>query len=181
MVQIFLADGFEEVEALTVIDVLRRGDVDIKSVSITEDPVVTGAHGIKVVADYIASEIEGRETPEAVVLPGGMPGAENLKNSPKVNTIIKQTAEEGKPVAAICAAPMVLASAGLLKNRKSTIYPGMEGELMGAEYTGASVTEDGNLITGEGPAKAWAFALALLEKLKGKEIRDEVAAGLLFE
>ena len=179
MVYVFLADGFEEVEALTTVDVLRRGGVDVKTVSIQEGPVVQGSHGINVSADLMFNRCNFNEA-DMLVLPGGLPGSTNLLNHQELKKQLLLFAHEGKNIAAICAAPMVLGAHGILKDRKATIYPGIEDKLIGAIPTGESVTVDENIITGMGPAKAMEFALALLLKLQGKQTHDSVAEELLF-
>ena len=180
MVFIHLAEGFEEVEALTAVDVLRRAGVDAKTVSVTGNKMVTGTHGIPVEADLLFEEADYVSC-EMIVLPGGLPGATNLGSHAGLTDQIKAFAAAGKKVAAICAAPMVLSQCGILEGKEATIYPGMEEELAGAKATGANVTVCGNIITGKGPALAMEFALALTEALKGKEVREEVAGGLLFD
>ena len=183
MVYVHLATGFEEVEALTIVDVLRRGDVDAKMVSVTGEKMVTGTHEIPVLADLLFEEAD-YDACEMIVLPGGMPGAANLGAHTGLTDQIKAFAKAGdvgKKVAAICAAPMVLADCGILKGLDATIYPGMEGQLLDANPTGANVTISGNIITGKGPALAMEFALTLVDVLTGEKIRKEVAEGLLFE
>lgn len=179
MVFIHLATGFEEVEALTPVDVLRRGGVDAKIVSVMGDKTVTGSHGISVQADLLFEEAD-YDACEMIVLPGGMPGATNLNAHKGLTDQIKAFAEGGKYVAAICAAPMVLGDCGVLKGLDATIYPGMEEHLIGANPTGANVTVCGNIITGKGPALAMEFALTLLGILKGEDVRNQVADGLLI-
>ena len=179
MVYVFLADGFEEVEALTAVDVLRRAGVDVKTVSIQEGPVVPGAHGIDVHADLMFSNCNFNEA-NMLVLPGGLPGSTNLLAHQGLKEQLLDFAEKGKNIAAICAAPMVLGAHGILKGKKATIYPGIEDKLIGAIPTGEAVTVDGNIITGMGPAKAMEFALALLMQLKGENIRNQIAAELLY-
>lgn len=176
MVYIYLAEGFEEIEALTCIDILRRGDVCAKSVSITGDYSVRGAHGIPVIADLLFEEA-GTDECEMIVLPGGMPGAQYLQDHDGLAEVIKELAAAGKWVCAICAAPMALGHHGVLEGKKATIYPGMEEKLVGAEPSDDIVVKDGNVITGMAPGAAMEFALALLEALKGKETADEVREG----
>ena len=180
MVFVHIAEGFEEIEALTVVDVLRRADCDAKMVSITGNIKVTGTHGIPVETDLLFEDAD-YSLCEMIVLPGGMPGASNLQAHKGLEEKIKAFAAEGKKVAAICAAPMVLAAHGVIAGKRSTIYPGMEDCLTGAVPTGESVTVDGNYITGKGPALAMEFALKLVEELKGAKVRDEVAKGLLCQ
>ena len=181
MVYVYLATGFEEVEGLTAVDVLRRAGIDAKTVSVTGEKTVVGAHGIAVEADILFEEAD-HEKCEMIVLPGGMPGALNLSEHKGLTDQIRAFAESAdKKVAAICAAPMVLAGCGVLDGRDATIYPGMEDHLRGANHTGESVTVSGNIITGKGPALAMEFALALVEALKGEKARADIAKGLLFD
>ncbi len=179
MIYVHLAEGFEEVEALTAVDVLRRAEIDVKTVSVTGSKTVAGTHGVNVEADILYEETD-YEKCEMIVLPGGMPGSTNLEAHEGLAAHIKCFADNGKKLAAICAAPMVLGTCGILDGKKATIYPGMEECLKGAEATGEVVTVDGNIITGQGPALAMEFALTLVEVLKGKEAADEVAADLLY-
>lgn len=182
MVYIHLATGFEEIEALTIVDVLRRAGIDAKTVSVTGEKTVVGTHEIPVQADLLFEEADYADC-EMIVLPGGLPGATNLGAHAGLTEQITAFAKggaSGKKVAAICAAPMVLAECGILAGREATIYPGMESELRDAIPTGGNVTVSGNIITGKGPALAMEFALALVEELKGPAVREEVAEGLLF-
>ncbi|MBR2674698.1 MAG: DJ-1/PfpI family protein [Mogibacterium sp.] len=181
MVYVYLATGFEEIEALTVVDVLRRAEVDVKAVSITGDRLVLGSRDITVQADLLFEEADYDDC-EMIVLPGGMPGAANLGAHKGLTDHIKvfaKAGDSGRKLAAICAAPMVLGACGVLEGHEATIYPGMEDHLIGAKPTGENVTVSGNIITGKGPALAMEFALTLVEILKGAEKRKEVAEGLL--
>ena len=176
---VFLADGFEEIEALATVDVLRRAGVQVTTVSINPTELVTGAHGIPVMADVMFELAESAEA-DMLVLPGGMPGAANLDAHEGVCTALKAHAESGKYLAAICAAPMVLGHLGLLVGKKATCYPGFESHLEGAEYTAALAEVDGNIITGKGPAAVLPFAYALAEALVGEEVVAQVKAGMLY-
>lgn len=180
MIYLHLADGFEEVEAMTIVDLFRRAQLDVQTVSVTGKKQVTGAHQVTVEADILFEETN-YETCEMIVLPGGMPGAETLGNHQGLTSHIRCFAKNDKYIAAICAAPMVFGAQGVLKGKKATIYPGMEDRLMGAEYQNEAVVVDGKIITSMGPATAMAFALKLIEILKGKAASDEVAAGLLWD
>ncbi len=175
---VFLADGFEEIEAIGTIDILRRGGVEVTTVSITDNLIVTGAHQISVTADatLAGTVLQGAD---ALILPGGMPGASNLNSSETVKEALLQQYREERIVAAICAAPMVLGGLGLLKGRKATCYPGFEQKLIGAEVTGDPVVVSGHVITGKGPGLVFDFALALLAAIKNEATAEEVAAGLL--
>lgn len=173
MIYILLADGFEEIEALTVVDFVRRSNLSIQIVSTMNSLEVIGAHGIKVVADALLKEISLTD-PELIVLPGGLPGATNLrKNAMVTNCLIEQAKNDGM-IAAICAAPYILGELGLLKGKKATCYPGFESHLLGANYTGNLVECDGNIITGKGPAAAFLFATQIIEALQGKETRMRI-------
>ena len=180
MVFIHMAEGYEEVEALTCVDVLRRAGVDAKMVSVTGSLTVRGAHGIDIEADLLFEDADYSAC-EMIVLPGGLPGATNLRDHPGLTAQIEAFAKAGKPLAAICAAPLALAAHGVLEGKKATIYPGMESHLAGAEPTKQTVTVDGNIITGQGPALAMEFALELAGFLKGDKVKKEVATGLLYD
>lgn len=180
MVYVHLATGFEEVEALTAIDILRRAGIEVKSVSVTGEKMVEGTHGIKVEADILFEETDYKSC-EMIVLPGGMPGATNLEAHTGLMERIRSFGAEGKKLAAICAAPLALGTAGVIEGKKATIYPGMEDRLKGATPTGDTVTVDENIITGKGPAFAMEFALALVGEIKGATVKDQVAAGLLLK
>lgn len=176
---VFLANGFEEMEATGTVDILRRGGIDTKTVSITDDRKVVGAHNMEYMADALLSETDLAGA-DALILPGGMPGASNLNESEAVKEALLQQYRKGGVVAAICAAPMVLGGLGLLKSRKATCYPGFEPKLIGATVTGEAVEVDGNVVTGKGPGLVFNFGLALISVLKGDAVAEEVAAGLLL-
>ncbi len=159
---ILLAEGFEEIEALTVVDVLRRAGIAAEMMSVS-GWTVTGSHGIQVHADTLWQE-QGEY--DAVVLPGGLPGAENLRDDPRVLELVRRQWDSGRYVAAICAAPIALEAAGILKGRKITSYPGYE-EALSGDYHTDPVVVDGKLITSRGPATALPFAYALVEALEG--------------
>lgn len=178
-VLLFLADGFEEIEALVTVDVLRRAGVQVTTVSINPAGLVTGAHGIPVMADVLFEQAQYADA-DMLILPGGMPGTANLDAHEGLRRLITAHAEAGKWLAAICAAPMVYGHMGLLSGRMATCYPGFEGELDGAAYTAAPVEKDGNIITGKGPAVVLPFAYALAEVLVGGEIVAQVKAGMLY-
>ena len=177
---IFLADGFEETEAIATLDVMRRGGLDATSVSVTGNLLVTGAHGIAVNADTLF-EKANLSAGDMLVLPGGMPGASNLNAHAGLKNVLEQYAASGKKIAAICAAPLVFGGLGLLQGKKATAYPGFESTLKGATYVNSPVVKDGNIITGRGPGFAFQFGLAIVEELQGKAKADEVAEGLLLK
>lgn len=176
---VFLATGFEETEAVGTIDVLRRGGIETKIVSITGELTVTGAHGIQVTAERLFNEA-GYPHYDALVLPGGMPGANHLNAYEPLKKELISYYEQHKIVAAICAAPIVFGGLGFLKGRKATCYPSFEPALTGATVTGEAVVTDDHVITGKGPGFVFQFGLAIVEALKGKAVAEEVAAGLLL-
>ncbi len=180
-VYVFLADGFEDVEALIPIDVLRRGGVDVTTVSITEFPLVHSAHGVNIEADIMFEEDDYSEA-DLLFLPGGMPGATNLFEHKGVCKALVDQIAKGRKVAAICASPaVVLAPLGILDGKKATCYPGFETALTKATYTADLVTVDGNITTGEGPAAAFPFAYELLAQLVNKQTADQVAEGMRYK
>lgn len=176
-VVVFLADGFEEIEALTVVDVLRRAKVSCDTCSI-HNKSVNGAHNMSVQADKLIEDINPLEY-DAVILPGGMPGSTNLRDNEKVIDIVKIFNDNNKIIGAICAAPIVLAKALDLKGRKITSYPGVNNELGDCLYKEELVVEDDNIITSRGPATALYFALKLVEKLTSKDIKEKLKEGML--
>ncbi|HZJ83017.1 MAG TPA: DJ-1 family glyoxalase III [Clostridia bacterium] len=177
---VFLADGFEEVEGLTAVDYLRRMDIEVEMVSITGNKIVQGAHDIVVLADKIIDEIEEIDLYDGVVIPGGLPGATNLRDNARVIEIVKEIAQEEKLVAAICAGPIVLEKAGVIEGKKVTSYPGFEDQLSGGIYLEESVVRDGNIITARGPALAVDFAIEIVKYLLGTEKADELKDGILY-
>ena len=183
---IFLADGFEEVEALTTADIMIRAGIEVKLVKVpggTDDKcrAVRGSHDIKVKPDLtLGTDISDNELLDAdcVVLPGGMPGTKNLAASDAVINTIKAYDKAGKVVAAICAAPSVLGTNGLLKGRKATCFPGFEDKLEGAEKVDAGAVRDENIVTGKSMGSAVTFGLKVVETLIGKDAADKVEASI---
>lgn len=178
-VALFLANGFEEIEALGTADILRRAQIDVVTVSITNDKTVRGAYNIKVEADNTFSNIDFTDF-DMLILPGGMPGAKNLNEHIELKNLLTEFNSKQKFIAAICAAPMVLGGLGLLKNKRATCYPGFEPELIGATITGENVVVDENIITGKGPGLVFDFGLRIVEQLLGLQVRREVQNGLLL-
>lgn len=169
----FLATGFEEVEALLPVDILRRAGVEIKTVSVTGDTWVTSSHGVTIQADLKFEDIPHFDDVDMLLLPGGMPGATNLNEHAGVREALLAHHAKGKRIGAICAAPMVLGSLGLLKGRKATCSPGFEKYMEGADYTAELFTVDGNIITGEGPAATFPYAYEILKGFVGEaETKD---------
>lgn len=176
MVYVFLADGFEEIEAVTAVDVLRRAGYDVKTVGIGNKFIV-GVNKIKLEADIGENEINLSKI-EAIVLPGGMPGATNLKNSKTVLKALNYCIENKKIIAAICAAPLVLGEAGMLKGKTAVCYPGFENRLNGANILDEPVCVDENIITAKGPGASFMFALKIVEILSGKKVVDKIKSSL---
>lgn len=172
-----LLPGFEEIEAITIIDVLRRAEVSVRVGSTRIGPV-KGAHEIDVVADTALEDVAAEHL-DMIVLPGGMPGAANLARDPIVQRLIKELAAAGKFTCAICAAPMALASAGVHRGKRVTCYPGFEDKLEGGTHVAERVVVDGTVVTSRGPGTALEFALTLVELLRGKVVRGDLARGLL--
>ena len=180
-VYVFLADGFEDVEALIPVDVLRRGGVDVTTVSITDFPLVTSAHGVNIETDIMFEQGDFSDA-DLLFLPGGMPGASNLFDHKGVCKAVVDQHAAGKKVAAICAAPaVVLAPLGILDGKRATCYPGFEQALTEATYTADLVTVDGNVTTAEGPAAAFPLAYELLAQLVNKQTSDQIAEGMRFK
>ncbi len=179
-VLIILADGFEEIEAITPIDVLRRAGLEVAIAGLVQK-TVSGAHGIKFQTDLLLDEYEG--LPDAVILPGGMPGAQNLGESEKVAEIIKKMNSQKKVVGAICAAPaLVLGPTGILDGKKATCYPGFEKDFPASvAFSRDRVVVDGNVITSRGPGSAMEFALELVELLAGSDKARSLKEGLLVK
>lgn len=179
-IYLFLAEGFEEVEALSVVDIVRRAGLSIKTVSVTEQETVTSSHGVNIKADMQFDAEAICQDAEMLVLPGGLPGATNLAAHEGLRKVLLGFCAAGRPLAAICAAPMVYGQLGLLKGKNATCYPGFEKYMEGAHATGAMVEQDGNFITGKGPGAAFDFGFAIVTKLAGKAKADEVKAGMLL-
>lgn len=172
MYYVFLADGFEEVEAMAPVDVMRRAKLDVKTVGVTGCEV-TGSHNITVRADIALDDVQLEEL-EGVILPGGMPGTLNLEKSQGVIDAVRYAYENGKIIAAICAAPSIFGHLGYLDGRKATCFPSFEKELKGAEYTAAHTETDGNVITAKGAGCAVEFGYAIVSKAVSKAVADKV-------
>ena len=177
---VFLAEGFEEIEAVATIDVIRRAEINVTTVSISNDYLVKGAHAISVMADKLFTEADFSNG-DMLILPGGMPGASNLNNHAGLKNLLNSYVTHEKKIAAICAAPLVLGGLGILQGKNATAYPGFETTLTGAEYVKTGVVIDGNIITGRGPGFAVDFGLAIVSQLMGQEKADEVGAGMLLQ
>ncbi|MBN2188070.1 MAG: DJ-1/PfpI family protein [Chitinispirillaceae bacterium] len=173
-----LAPGFEEVEAVTPIDLLRRAGVTVTALGL-DSREVTGAHGITITADRLFSEFSGAF--DGIVLPGGQPGTKNLADSAPLLDLLRATHKRGGLCAAICAAPIVLAKAGILAGRRATCYPGCEKELVGAEFTEQEIVRDRNIITSRGPGTAVQFALELIAYMMNPETAKMVGKAIVYK
>ena len=178
-VGIFLADGFEEIEGLTVVDILRRAGIDISMISINGKKKVTGAHGIALDMDEDIVQCDPDKL-DMLVLPGGMPGTTNLAACEKLTEALKKADQEKRGIAAICAAPSVLGDLGFLKGKKAVCYPGFESRLTGAEVLAVPVVTDGHIPTSRGMGTAIAFALELTKRLKDEETAKQVGRSILY-
>ena len=176
---LFLATGFEEIEAVATADILRRGEVALTTVSITGERTVAGVHQIPITADILFEEADFSDG-DAFILPGGGPGSFMLNDHQALKQLLVSMNEQNKWIAAICAAPLVLGGLGLLAGKKAICYPGMESYLQGAILTDQPTVTDGNIITGKGPGLACRFGLTVLAALQGQEVADTVAGDLLL-
>lgn len=177
---LFLAEGFEEIEALTAIDVLRRAGIPVKTISLTSALQVTGAHGVTVTADLLFDNTLFSD-PLWLILPGGMPGAMNLYEFTPLHGLLKnQLASTHGRIAAICAAPIVLGQLGILEGKKATCYPGFESYLKGAELVNAPVVVEDKFVLANGPSSALHWALTIVSETKGVEVATEIANGMLL-
>lgn len=171
-----LAQGCEELEAVTVVDLMRRAGIDVVTAGLDDQPV-KASRGTVLVPDTTLDEALKRDY-DMVVLPGGLPGADHLDNDPRIHVLLKDMATSGRYIGAICAAPKVLAHGGLLEGRQVTSFPGVLDDVGGIDYRTEAVVEDGTIITSRGPGTAMDFALVLIERLVGKDKRDEVEVAL---
>lgn len=179
-IAVHLAEGFEEIEAISIIDVLRRAEFSVNIVSVTGNFVVTGSHNIKIMADSLFDSVDYNLI-DMIVLPGGMPGSKNLNNHEGLKQQILTFYENGKHLGAICAAPLVFGNLGILKGKKATCYPGFEEELEGAILSKKNVEQAGTIVTGKGAGVAIEFALKIVKMLNGKELAKELAEKLVVK
>ncbi len=177
----FLADGFEEIEALAPVDVLRRGGIEALTVSIMGRREVRSAHGVTVLADLLMEDAGDFADADMLLLPGGMPGSTNLRDHRGVIAALQRQDKAGKRIGAICAAPLVLAHAGLLHGRHATIYPGMDAHLGDAHYEERLIVEDGNITTAEGPAAALPYSYRLLSYFRDEATARSIAQGMIYD
>lgn len=175
----FLATGFEDIEALIPLDIMRRAGIDFKTVSVTGSQMVESAHGVTMKADLLFEDADLSDA-DLLMLPGGLPGATNLNEHEGLKEALTEQDSKGRMIGAICAAPMVLGGLGLLKGKRATCYPGFEKYLDGADYTHELYTVDGNITTGEGPAATFPYAYTLLEKLTDRQTAENIAGGMMY-
>lgn len=180
MVYVFLADGFEEMEAIAPIDLLRRAGIKATTVGVT-GKIVMGAHGIPVTADITEKELADISDAEMIVLPGGMPGTLNEEKSETVQSAIDHCMKNNIPIGAICAAPSILGHKGILDGKKAVCYPGFESELLGAEVSCEGVVTDGNITTARGAGVAAEFGLELVRVLCGEEKSRQIRAAIISQ
>ena len=172
-----LAEGFEEIEFSTIVDILRRAEIDVTTAGLKEG-IINGAHGIPVIPDTLLDKVSADDF-DVIILPGGYPGFVNLGVSEKVLKLVREMFDGNKYVTAICGAPSVLAKAGVIQGKRATIFPGMEATLAGAQCSDERVVVDGKVITSQGPGTAMEFAIKLVEVLAGHNKADEVTKEVL--
>lgn len=175
---LFLAEGFEESEAVITLDVLRRGGLNVKSISITGELIVTGGHQISMVADELFENIDFEDA-QMLILPGGMPGTLNLQKHQPLMALLKTFHQQKRYIAAICAAPLILGELGLLENEQATCYPGFENYLKGAECIGSKTVISHHFVTSRGVVSALEFGLSIVRLLQGEDLYQQTAKGLL--
>ena len=178
-VYVFLADGFEEIEALTVVDLLRRAKIKVEMISITDNLQVVGAHDIKVYADQIFDEATFEDA-DLLVLPGGMPGTNNLMEHEGLDRLLRSFHKEKKDMAAICAAPSILGKKNILVGKNATCYPGFEDKLMDSRVIDQDVVEDGNIVTSKGMGTAIDFSLAIIKRLLDEDTAKKIADSIIY-
>lgn len=176
---VFLADGFEEIEGLTVVDLLRRAGISVDMVGIQGSREITGSHGIRVQADTVLEELDTEDT-RLLVLPGGMPGTRNLGACASLAELLKKWNGQGRRIAAICAAPSVLGELGILEGRRAVCYPGFEDKLRGAQVSQERVVTDGAVTTSRGMGTAISFGLELISLLRDKETGEKIRESILY-
>ena len=177
---VLLAEGFEEIEALTVVDYLRRLDITVETVAMTDDNKVVGAHDIIILSDSLFDQLEDLESYNGLVLPGGLPGATNLRDDERVINLVQDFQKREKLVGAICAGPIVLEEAGVIEGKNITSYPGFEEQLSSGNYKEDKVVRDGNIITGRGPALAMDFTIEIARYLLGDQAAEDLKEDILY-
>lgn len=180
MIYVFLATGFEDIEAIAPVDIIRRAELKVQTVSITGERIVVSAHGVGIAADILLEEADFSKA-EMLVLPGGLPGSTNLDACKPLTDAIKRHYEAGGAIAAICAAPLVFGHLGLLQGQRATCYPGVSTELWGADYSTALVERDGKIITGKGPAAAFEFGYTIVDYFLGDGASLPLRQGMIYQ
>lgn len=180
MIYMFLADGFEEIEALYTLDVLRRAEVDIKTVGVSKK-TATGSHKIPVICDTTTSELDLNADFDMIILPGGLPGSTNLDADKVVDAFISNAFKNDKFICAICAAPFILGKRGILNGKRATCFPGFEDQLIGATVVDAGCVRDGKIITGRAMGSAHEFALEILSAIKGEAIAQKIKSAIILD
>lgn len=178
-VYIFFADGLEDIEALATVDILRRAGINVKTVSIMGNEIITSAHGVRIITDEVFEHTDFSDA-DMLVLPGGFPGSTHLRDFEPLQKLLLSHNEKGGLIAAICAAPMALGNLGLLNGKHATCYPGCEDTMTGAQPTGELCTVCGNIITGQGPAAAFPFAYTIVDILLGAGSSDGLKEGMMY-
>ena len=176
MIYVFFADGFEEIEALSTVDILRRAGLEVKMIGVNNN-IITGAHGVSIITDIRENDVN-KEDIDAIVLPGGMPGTVNLEHSNELKDIIAYANENNKYIAAICAAPSILGHMGILNGKEAVCFPGFENELRGASILSDPVCVSQNIITARGPGVSNEFALKLVEIMCGAKLASKVKVSM---
>lgn len=177
---LFLADGFEEVEAIAPIDIFRRAAIDLITISVKNELFVTGAHGVTLLADKLFTEVDFSEN-DLLFLPGGLPGTTNLDKHEGLKKLIKNQVLTGQKIAAICAAPSILGKLELLKDKEAICYPGFENLLINAKISDKKIVKSGNIYTAKAAGVAIQFALMLVEELKGKEASESISKAIFLD
>ena len=180
MIYVFLATGFEDIEAIAPVDIIRRAGLEVQTVSITGERIVMSAHGVGIAADLLLSEVDFSQA-KMLVLPGGMPGSTNLDACQPLTQALKRHFEAGGAIAAICAAPLVFGHLGLLQGCRATCYPGVSTELWGANFSTAIVERDGRIITGKGPAAAFEFGYTIVDFFLGEGASQPLREGMIYQ
>lgn len=179
-IYLFLAEGFEEIEAIAPIDIFRRAGLIVTTVSISDEKAVTGAHGITVLSDSIFEQTNFVED-SLLFLPGGLPGTTNLDNNSGLKTLIQIQSDKGNKMAAICAAPSVFGKMGLLADKEAICYPGFENQLVDATLSTSDIIRSGNIFTAKAAGSAMDFALMIVSDLKGKEVAEAIRTGMFIK
>ncbi|MFI3214547.1 MAG: DJ-1 family glyoxalase III [Eubacteriales bacterium] len=179
-IAVFFAEGFEEIEGLTVVDLCRRADIEVQMVSTTGNKIVTGSHNIPVVMDCMLEDVDFTSL-DMMVLPGGMPGTKNLEENQDLMAALDSFYDKEKWIAAICAAPSIFGHRGYLENKKAGIFPGLEKELIGATVSFDEVSVDGKIITSRGMGTAISFSLAIIEMLQNEEAADQLGTKIVYK